>query len=136
MNRPILIAYQLLTGFADAATGALLVLAPAFTLRLMGLRVPVDALPYISFIGAFVLSVGLACLYGARVLIRGTSPCRLETIWLLTAITRVSVASFVIAQVLAHTLEAGWVTVAVADGVCVVFQAMGLRRGWVAHVAR
>jgi hypothetical protein len=136
MNRPILIAYQLLIGISDTATGALLVLAPVFTLQLMGLHVPADALPFISFIGAFVLSVGLACLYGARVLIRRASPCRLETVWLLTAITRAGVAAFVIAQVLAHSLEAGWLTVAVTDGACVVFQAVGLRRGWVAHVAR
>jgi hypothetical protein len=136
MNRPILIAYQFAIGISDAVTGALLMLAPVFTLQLMGLHVPADALPFVSFIGAFVLSVGLACLYGARVLVRRTSPCRLEVIWLLTAITRASVATFVMVQVLAHTFEAGWLAVAVTDGACVVFQAVGMRRGWVAHLAR
>jgi hypothetical protein len=93
-------------------------------------------LVYLSFIGAFVLSVGLACLYGAYLMIRRGSPCRLEVVWLLTAIIRASVAIFVITQILTHTLEVGWITVAFTDGSCVLIQAMGLRRGWLAHVAR
>ena len=92
MNRPILLGYQLLIGLSDAVTGALLIIAPEFTLRLMGLHVPTDSLPFLSFIGAFVLSVGLACLYGALVIAHRGSPCKLEVVWLLTAITRGSVA--------------------------------------------
>jgi hypothetical protein len=136
MNRPILLAYQLLTGLSDTLTGALLIIAPTLALRLMGLTVPADALPFISFIGAFVFSVGLACLFGTRVVLQRGSPCRVETVWLLTAITRASVAIFVVAQVLDHTLQAGWLTVAFADGACVIIQAIGMRKGWVANVAR
>ncbi len=136
MNRPILLAYQALIGLTDTLTGALLMIAPEFTLRLMGLRVPSDTLTYISFIGAFVLSVGLACLYGAVVMVHRGSPCRLEAVWLLTAFTRSSVAIFVVAQILAQTLEPGWLAVAVSDGACVLIQAIGLRRGWLGHVAR
>lgn len=136
MKRPILYLYQLLTGLSDSLTGALLIVAPAFTLRLMGLHAPADALPYLSFIGAFVLSVGLACLYGAWIVVRRGSVCKLETIWLLTAITRASVAILVLAQIAAHTLEAGWATVAIADGLCVAIQSIGLHKGWLAHVAR
>ena len=44
MNRPILIAYQTLIGISDTLTGALLIVAPEFTLRLMGLHAPSDAL--------------------------------------------------------------------------------------------
>jgi hypothetical protein len=136
MNRPVLLGYQLLIGLSDTLTGALLIIAPEFTLRLMGLHVPTDALPFLSFIGAFVLSVGLACLYGAWVMARRGSPCKLEVVWLLTAITRGSVAVFIVAQILAHTLEAGWLSVAISDGACVLIQAIGLRRGWLAHVAQ
>jgi hypothetical protein len=136
MNRRILIGYQLAVGLSDTMTGALLMIAPEFTLGLMRLHAPADALPYLSFIGSFVLSVGLSCLYGAWVMLRRGSPCRLEIVWLLTAITRASVAVFVLAQILAHTLEAGWLSVAVTDGACVLFQAIGLRKGWLAHVAR
>jgi hypothetical protein len=136
MNRPILIGYQLLIGISDTLTGALLIIAPEFTLGLMRVHAPAGALPFVSFIGAFVLSVGLSCLYGAFVMVRRGSPCKLEVVWLLTAITRAGVAIFVVTQILAHTLEAGWLTVAISDGACVVIQAIGLRKGWLAHVAR
>lgn len=136
MNRPILFGYQLLIGLSDTLTGALLVVAPEFALRLMGLHAPADALPYLSFIGAFVLSIGLACLYGALVVVRRGSPCKLEVVWLLTALTRASVALFVGGQILANTLETGWVSVALFDGACALIQAIGLRKGWLAHVTR
>ena len=100
MNRRILIGYQLLIGLSDTMTGALLMVAPEFTLALMRLHAPADALPYLSFIGSFVLSVGLSCLYGAWLMLRRESPCKLEIVWLLTAITRASVAIFVVAQIL------------------------------------
>jgi hypothetical protein len=135
MNRSILIGYQMLIGFSDTFTGVLLIIAPELALQFMRLHASADALPFLSFIGAFVLSVGLACLYGAFVIARRRSPCKLEVIWLLTAITRASVAIFVVTQILAHTLEAGWLAVALFDGACVLFQAIGLRKGWAAHVA-
>jgi hypothetical protein len=136
MNRRILIGYQLAIGLSDTTTGALLMIAPVFTLNFMRLHASPDALPFLSFIGAFVLSVGLSCLYGAYVMERRGSPCKLEVVWLLTAITRASVAVFILAQILSHTLEAGWITVAVTDGACVIFQSIGLRKGWLAYVAR
>ena len=136
MSRRILIAYQLLIGISDTATGALLIVAPALTLRLMGLRAPSDALPYLSFIGAFVFSVGLACLYGAFVMRCDTEKAKLEMVWLLTAFSRAAVSIFVFQQVISGALEAGWVTVALSDGAMVVIQAIGLRRGWLANVGR
>ncbi len=136
MNRSILIGYQLLIGLSDTMTGALLIVAPAFTLRLMRLHASADALPFLSFIGAFVLSVGLACFYGALVTIRRGTPSKVEVVWLLTAITRASVAIFVGEQILTHELEAGWLSVTVSDGACVLIQANGLRKGWLANVAR
>lgn len=136
MNRPILLAYQTLIGLSDTSTGALLIIAPALTLRLMGLHVPADTLPFIGFIGAFVLSVGLACVYGALLMLRrGSSEYTLRAVWLLTAFTRASVAVFVLTQILAQTLDAGWITVAASDGACVLIQAIGLRRGWLGNVA-
>jgi hypothetical protein len=102
----------------------------------MGVHAPADALPFLSYIGAFVLSVGLACLYGALLMVRGGSRSKLEAVWLLTAITRASVAFLVVAQILAHSLEAGWLTVAIFDGACFLIQAIGLRKGWLANVAR
>ena len=136
MNRTFLFGYQLLIGLSDTLTGALLISAPALTLGLMRLHVPADALPYISFIGAFVLSVGLACLYGAWLTYRKASAAKIEIVWLLTAITRGSVAILVVAQVLSGSLESGWLTVAVTDGACVLIQAVGLRKDWLRHAAK
>ncbi|MGA9668507.1 MAG: hypothetical protein WBQ94_04820 [Terracidiphilus sp.] len=136
MNRPILLGYQVLIGISDTSTGALLVVTPAFTLRLMHLHAPSDALPFLSFIGAFVFSVGLSCLYGAWLIACGGSGAKLEMVWLLTAFTRSGVAIFVVSQILASTLEAGWFTVAVSDGVCVLIQAIGMRKGWLRHAAQ
>ncbi len=136
MNRPILFAYQLLTGCSDTTTGALLLVAPELTLWMMHLSAPPGALIYISFIGAFVLSVGLACLYGAFLVYRGGGRARLEVVWLLTALTRASIAIFVVGQVMSGALDTGWLTVAATDGGCVFIQAFGLRRGWLANAER
>jgi len=136
MNRHVLLAYQWLIGISDTLTGAMLIVAPVFTLRLMGLHAPSDALPYLEFIGAFVLYVGLACVYGAIAMTRRGSPCTIQAVWLLTAFTRASVAIFVVMQILAHTLEPGWLTVAATDGACVLIQAIGLCKGWLGNVTR
>jgi len=136
MNRTILLAYQLLAGASDTTTGLLLLIAPAFTLRLMQLHAPAAAMVYLSFVGAFVFAVGLAYLYGAYVLACNGSIRRLEMVWLLTAFTGTSVAAFVISQVLTSELEAGWLMVALTDGVLVLIQAIGFRKGWLEKVAR
>ena len=127
MRHRILFLYQLLTGVSDTATGVLLLSAAALTLRLMRLHPDPATLPYISYIGAFVLSVGFACLYGATVINR---PAKLETVWLLTAITRASVAIFVAVKVATGVLEPGWITVAISDGALALIQAIGLKKGW------
>ena len=125
-----LLAYQLVAGFSDASTGVLLITAPIFTLRMMGLAVPHDATPFLSFIGAFVFAVGLAYLYGALLVRRTSCVPRLEAVWIMTAIIRTSVAVFVIASVLNRSLAPAWLTIAIFDGACALIQARGLRRGW------
>ncbi|WP_109485604.1 hypothetical protein [Occallatibacter savannae] len=130
MRRPVLFAYQLVTGLSDTLTGIALCAAPAFTLRMMGVRAPADALPYISYIGAFVLSVGLACLYGARILQLPSSLERIETVWFLTALTRAAVALYLLPEISIGNLQPAWLSVVVFDGTCAVIQAVGLRRGW------
>jgi hypothetical protein len=136
MSRTILLAYQSIIGISDSVTGALLIVAPAFTLSLMRLHVQDNALVFLSFIGAFVFSVGLSCLYGALLLFRGGCRPQLEIVWLLTAFMRASVAILVLQHVLVGSLETGWLTVAATDAGCVLFQALGLYKGWLAHAAR
>lgn len=133
MKHSILLAYHLVAGFADAATGALLMIAPVFTLRLMGLAVPADALPFLSFIGAFVLAVGLSYLYGSLLLRRRGCSSRVEALWIVTALLRGSVASYVTFAVLSSALAPGWTVIAFFDAACVVIQVVGLRRNWLSH---
>ena len=136
MKDLLLLAYQLVAGFSDTSTGALLIAAPVFTIRMMGLSVPYDATPFLSFIGAFVLAVGLSYLYGALLVRRTNGMPRLEAVWLLTAIIRSSVAIFVLAAVLKGSLAPGWLGIAIFDGICALIQARGLRQGWLLHVTR
>ena len=130
MRRSTLLAYQWVTGLADALTGILLYLAPGFTLRMMGVHAPEDAMPYIGYIGAFVLSVGLACIYGALLVRVCACVERIETVWVLTAFTRAAVAVYVLQAIVTGKLEAAWVSVVLFDGACVLIQGIGLRRKW------
>jgi len=134
MKRSLLVAYQILTGLSDTSTGLLLIAAPAFTLRLMRLHPIPGTLPFLSYIGVFVLSVGLACLYGGWLALEQFSADKLEVVWLLTAITRGLVAVFVLIKVASAELEPGWSTVAFADGVFALIQLFGLTTGWLRHV--
>lgn len=130
MKHPALFGYQLFTGLSDLGTGVLLCLAPQFTLRMLHLHPAAGASPFISYIGAFVLSVGMACLYGAWLLANDCEPERMEVVWLLTAFSRSAVAIYVAKGILVGDLEAGWGTVALFDATCVVIQATGLRKRW------
>src|SRR5664279_2412390 len=130
MKRRILLGYQLLTGLSDAATCILLIFSPALTLQLMRLNVPAGSLPFLSYIGAFVLSVGSACLYGAYLVIRENSVQKLEVVWLLTAITRALVTIFIVWKVTSGVLESGWLTVAISDGTFALIQIIGLLKSW------
>ena len=133
MRRSVLLAYQWFTGLSDTCTGVLLYVAPAFTLGLMGIHAPLEANPYISYIGAFVLSVGISCIYGGLLITYNARAERLETVWLLTAFARSAVAIYLLKGILSGELEPAWATVAVFDASCVVFQAIGLRKRWPAH---
>ncbi len=117
--------YQWLAGLMDTATGLLLVFAPAFTLRLMGLTPFGDV--FVSFVGVFVLGVGLSYL----VMIPGREPARRESQWLVTALIRGLVALFLLAETASGRMEPAWLTVAAADGALAAVQCAGLRRGWV-----
>ena len=130
MSRKVLLAYQLITGASDTFTGALLMIAPALVLGLMHADAPADTLTYVSYIGSFVLAVGLCCLYGARLVIRRDPRRQLATVWLLTALIRMSVAAFVTIQIVNGTLAPQWAPVAGFDGLCFLIQAVGLRKHW------
>ena len=134
MKRSLLLAYQVVTGTSDTATGLLLMTFPALTLRLMKLHVPAVSLPFLSYIGVFVLSVGIACLYGAVLVRNAVLDGKLEVVWLLTAVTRGLVAVFVAVEISSGVFASGWSAVALTDGAFALLQFFGLAKGWLRHV--
>lgn len=120
--------YQLAAGACDASTGLLLILAPAFTLRLMGIRVMPTELITVSFIGAFVFGVGLSYL----VLYRAAG-LMAETGWRVTGLVRLCVGGFVGIACARQLMEPAWLSVSVTDLALGGFQLWAVRSGWLRH---
>lgn len=131
--RRLLLAYQIIVASADTFTGAGLMLAPAFTLRLMGVNLAPTEDIWIGYIGSFVFGVGLLCTCGALILLRQGKRAHMEMLWLATAILRISVALYVTLQLLSAQLTLPWLQVAVFDATCAAVQLIGLRRRWLNH---
>ena len=122
--------YQVGAGLSDTLTGAMLLVAPLWTLRLMHLTIlPTPA--FASFIGAFVLGVGLTYLRVAFRSARGlASAPEWASQWRGTALIRGCVAAFLFWQIGAAHMEPAWLSVAVSDAALALVQGIGLHRGW------
>ncbi len=117
--------WSLAVGAMDALTGLLLVLSPAFVLRLLGIAVPpAETLVFLSWIGVFVAATGLS--YGLSW--RGGSAA--ETVWTFTAGVRISVAGFLAVKIASGILPTAWLTVAATDAAVAMVQILGLKAGW------
>jgi hypothetical protein len=113
-------------GSMDALTGLLLIIAPGFVLRLLGIALPSpDALVFLSWIGVFVMGVGLS--YGIAL---GNCRGRGEAVWAFTALVRMLVAVFLVVSISRGALESVWAVVALSDGVVAVVQIVILRKDW------
>jgi hypothetical protein len=98
--------YCLLAGLCDAATGAALLAAPGWVFAALALGPLPAPAAFASFVGAFVLAVGLAYLY-PWLLDAGRRASRIQTVLEVTALSRLSVAAF-LAVALARGLLAPW----------------------------
>ena len=130
--RQWLFIYQFAAGLCDAGTGLLLVGFPDYTLSgLMGLAV-VPQRPFIRFIGVFVLSVGITYFWSLfRYPLSDDGALVWLTQWKITALIRTLVALFVVWQVVAHTIDFRWISVALTDGIFAAIQMIGLDQGWI-----
>ena len=118
-------------GSMDALTGLMLIADPAGVLRLLGIPSPSpDALVFLSWIGVFVMAVGLS--YGLALNRRG----RGEAVWMITSGVRMMVAVFLTFRILDNSLENPWVLVAVSDTAVAIVQIAILRAGWWKEVPR
>lgn len=120
-----ILLYQWVAGLCDASTGALLVAAPTWTFRLMGLHILPHPVAFVRFIGVFVLGVGLSYL---AVLAWPQQEWRGQ--WFATAVIRSGVAILLVWQIASGAMEPGWVAVALTDACLATVQWIGLSRQW------
>lgn len=116
---------SLAVGAMDAATGLMLVFAPALALQLM--RVPPvspESSVFLSWMGVFIASIGLSYV----LVLKGSREA--EAVWTFTAIVRLSVACFVAVSIIRADLSIAWILVAVTDGIVALGQWLVLRAGW------
>ena len=85
---------------------------------------------FLSWIGVFVMSVGLS--YGLALSRRG----RGEAVWMFTSLVRIMVAVFLTVRILDGSLQKTWALVAVSDASVAVVQIAILRAGWWREVQR
>lgn len=126
MNKTnILKFWSAAVGSMDAVTGLLLVFSPLLVLRLLGISAPsAEAVVFLSWIGVFVLAVGLS--YGFALGRRS----RGETVWMFTSLARLLVAVFLAFRILDGSLAKAWMVVAFSDASVAVVQLLVLRAGW------
>ena len=128
--------YQWLAGLCDTSAGLLLIVAPTFTLGMMGLSIIPAPVAFVRYIGVFVLSVGLTYLWTVvRWPLDPRGSLVWSTQWKITALIRLLVALFVAWQVATGAIEVRWMTVAFSDGVFAAIQIIGLQKGWLDRAA-
>ena len=120
-------------GLLDSATGALLLSVPDLTLRMFGATLPGGGGDILMrFVGAFVLGVGLAYLWGLASSRTDVRRNRLLGVWGATAAVRTCVALFTLTAVSTGGLPSAWLVVSASDAVLAIVQIRGIRRGWFA----
>ena len=118
MTWAIVLCWLCLLG--DGGTGLMLLTVPHVALDRMGVASPPAELVYIRYIGVFVSFAGLA--YALPLLRREA----LRTVFELTLLLRLMVATFVTGAMLVHALDPGWWSVPLYDGVLAILQACWL----------
>lgn len=119
--------FQWCAGAGDAATGFLLMLAPGFALRMMGIAQPPAELVFVSFVGAFVFAVGLSTLFFLRYPRTPSELASVRTLWLITGVQRLCVALFVAGACFGSKLEPAWLLVSGYDLAFAILQLAVLR---------
>lgn len=123
--------WSIAVGSMDALTGLLLMFSPMLVLKMLRIEPPSpDALVFLSWIGVFVMSVGLS--YGLALGKRS----RGEAVWIFTSMVRILVAVFLTVRILDGSLQKAWALVALADASVALVQGIMLRAGWWREVHR
>lgn len=115
------IIWSAAVGLVDLCTGLVLIFAPALVFSVFGMSVDVAAMDFVNWVGAFVFAVGLSY---AWALSRESLP----VVWKITGLVRSVIAVFLIGKVLAGSMPANWLGVAVCDGFVAIVQFVVLWR--------
>lgn len=125
-----IVLLSLAAGLLDSTTGALLLTVPQMTLHLFGASMPGGGDILMRFVGAFVLGVGLAYLWGLATSRYDQRGRRLHGVWGATMMIRMCIAGFTLASVMAGKLEPAWLVVSASDATLAAIQAWGLLNRW------
>lgn len=128
----ILKFWSVAVGSMDGVTGLLLIFTPELVLRLLRIEaLSPDAMIFLSWIGVFVMAVGLS--YGLAL---GKRRGAGEAVWMFTALVRILVAVFLVIQITIGEMAPSWALVAFSDGLVAMVQMVILRKGWWREVVR
>jgi hypothetical protein len=109
----------------DSITGLLLIFRPSVVLQILGIEEPEKtAFVFLSWMGVFILGVGLSYFFSLRNSIEG------RLVWKITALTRLMVAAFLGWKVMTNEMEVRWLLIAISDAMVAAFQCYGLRKNW------
>jgi len=108
-------------GLMDLCTGLVLIFAPGLVFFVFGMSVDEAAMDFVNWVGAFVFAVGLSYAWAL-------SRESMSVIWKITGLVRSVIAVFLIGKVLAGSMPANWLGVAVCDGLVAIVQFVVLWR--------
>jgi hypothetical protein len=122
IQRKITRGISWLAGLTETLTGLGLIVQPVFTLKLMGLEESAASIPFIQFIGAFVLGIGSLYLWGLGLSKSQQSWTPLKHAWMATGWTRVLIGLTTGFLILNGSLSTGWASVPITDLSLGIFQ--------------
>jgi cytochrome b subunit of formate dehydrogenase len=122
MKERFTLGFTAIAGLMDSVSGLMLVIAPEFTLRIMGVPVVYTDWIFIQFVGAFVFAVGSTYLIGLEAVLAKGSWLDLKVVWKMTAFIRLAICAFTGLAIYTGNLEPYWISVPATDGIMALFQ--------------
>jgi Na+-driven multidrug efflux pump len=123
--------WSLVLGTMNLMAGLLLVFFPVLVLRFLKIEAPpTEGLVFVSWIGVFVMSVGVS--YVLAMGRRGHG----EAVWIFSSVVMVLTAVFLTARILGESMPGAWTLVAAACALVALVQIVLLRAGWWRDVHR
>ncbi|MBC8126933.1 MAG: hypothetical protein H8M99_07300 [Gloeobacteraceae cyanobacterium ES-bin-144] len=132
MNHAILLkTWSIIIGVMEVLTGLIFILAPGSVLRLLKVEFPSqEALVFLSWIGVFIMAVGLSYGLALRHRARG------ETVWAFTSLVSIMIVVFLTWHILDETMRREWAVLVMIHATVALVQVSILRAKWWKDVHR